>query len=406
MRIQLWSYNYAPEPTGIAPLSTIWAGELRERGHDVRVVAAHPHYPEPRWGMRPLPYREERDGIEVLRLPLWVGRGSAGARMRQEATFAAALSLSAPTLGGADAIVAVSPSFPALLPAMVNARARRTPWVLWLQDILPDGAAATGLLDESSAVVRASRKLERAAYRSARRIVVISESFAENLREKDVPEAKLARIYNPASLPIAREPRPAPDPDAPPVVFTMGNVGHTQNLAAVVRAFEDSEDLRRLGARLVIAGDGVAGDDVRAAIRSDRVELTGVIHDPAELEARLAAATVAVVSQRYEGRDFNVPSKLMNLMGHGLAVVGSVGLDSEVARIISGAGGGWVTDSEHVEQAAEAMVTALSDPEELARRGEAARRHAAAHFDPARTVDAFEDVLRSVVAGGPGRPVP
>jgi len=71
MRIQLWSYNYEPEPQGIAPLSAILARALRDRGHDVQVISAHPHYPEPAWGVRWRPYRERRDDIEVLRL--WRG---------------------------------------------------------------------------------------------------------------------------------------------------------------------------------------------------------------------------------------------------------------------------------------------------------------------------------------------
>ena len=63
VRIQLWSYNYDPEPSGIGPVSTVLARGLRERGHELSIVAAHPHYPEPRWGSRRLPYRERRDGI-------------------------------------------------------------------------------------------------------------------------------------------------------------------------------------------------------------------------------------------------------------------------------------------------------------------------------------------------------
>ena len=68
MRIQLWSYNYDPEPQGIAPLSGMLARSLQALGHAVTVVAAHPHYPEPAWGHRVRPYREVREGIEVLRL--------------------------------------------------------------------------------------------------------------------------------------------------------------------------------------------------------------------------------------------------------------------------------------------------------------------------------------------------
>ena len=77
MDIQLWSYNFDPESTGIGIVSTVWARGLRDRGHRLSVVAAHPHYPEPVWGTRALPYRERRDGIDVLRLPLWIGRASA-----------------------------------------------------------------------------------------------------------------------------------------------------------------------------------------------------------------------------------------------------------------------------------------------------------------------------------------
>jgi colanic acid biosynthesis glycosyl transferase WcaI len=235
MRIQLWSYNYDPEPTGIAPLSTVWAAAMRERGHAVEVVAAHPHYPAPVWGTPVLPRRELRDGIPVRRLPLWPGRDSTLARLRQELTFTAALTAATPALGRPDVIVAVSPSFPALMPAMANARARRIPWVLWLQDILPDGASATGLL-EDGAIIRASRKLERAAYRSAKRIAVISESFADNIRAKGVPDAKIARIFNPASQPIQRHSVADRQIDER-LVLTMGNIGHTQNLVHVTRAF-------------------------------------------------------------------------------------------------------------------------------------------------------------------------
>src|SRR4051812_6233951 len=119
MRIQLWSYNFSPEPSGIGPVSAAWAHAMRARGHEVLVVAAHPHYPKPVWGLRVRPYRERHDGVAVLRLPLWVGRDTGLQRVRQELTHTASLAATAPLLPTADVIVVVSPSFPALLPAMV-----------------------------------------------------------------------------------------------------------------------------------------------------------------------------------------------------------------------------------------------------------------------------------------------
>ena len=74
MNIQLWTCYYGPEPTGNGPLTTTLAQSLRALGHDVLVVAAHPHYPEAKWGMPKWPYRERRDGVPIIRLPLWPGR--------------------------------------------------------------------------------------------------------------------------------------------------------------------------------------------------------------------------------------------------------------------------------------------------------------------------------------------
>ena len=402
MRIQLWSYNYDPEPSGIAPLSGVWARAMTARGHDVEVIAAHPHYPQPQWGHRLTPYRELRDGVRVLRLPLWVGRGSALQRMRQEASFATAMSLAAPMLRTPDVIVAVSPSFPALVPAMVNARARRIPWVMWLQDILPDGATMTGILEEGR-IVRLARRLERRAYRSASKIVVISESFKDNLRTKGVAEGKLVRSYNPASRPILQAMR---DPAGvePNAVLTMGNIGHSQNLVNVVRSFEDSPALGRLGARFVLAGDGEAGDDVRATVRTDRVRVTGVLTTE-PLEHELQRAAVAVVSQGYEGLDFNVPSKLMNFMAYGIPTVASVRSDSEVARIITESGGGWVTDSADTSQLAAQLARVLKDPRALRARAEAALSFAREQFSPERIAEGFEAALAATLkpAGARGR---
>lgn len=394
MDVQLWSYNYDPEPTGIAPLSRACARALVDRGHRVYVVAAHPHYPEPRWGTRLLPYREVRDGITVVRLPLWPGRAGVLERVRQEATFSAALSLAAPVLPRPDIILAVSPSFPALLPAMVSARARGLPWVLWLQDILPDAATATDLMREGL-LVGTARWLERRAYRSAHRIAVISDSFADNLRAKGVPDAKLVRIFNPASLPIRSEPRLEDEID-PGLVLNMGNIGKTQNLVHVTRAFEASEELARLGARFVMAGDGTAGREVRAAIRTDRVEVTGIL-DPEELGALLTRAAVGLVSQEYEGVDFNVPSKLMNFMGQGLPVVAAVRPDSEVAKIVERSGAGWVTSGSDARELAAVIARALVDPEESRRRGERGWEFAREHFHPRVVAERFETVLEEAV---------
>ncbi len=392
MNIQLWSYNFDPEPTGIGIVSTVWAHGLRDRGHRVDVVAAHPHYPDPRWGTKVVPYREVRDGINVLRLPLWIGRASAAERYRQELSFLAAQSAATPFLPRPDVLVSASPSFPALLPAVLNVRARRVPWVLWLHDLLPDGAAVTGLVDESGAVIKLARRLERAAYRAADRIVVLSRAFTQNLVGKDVPAEKIELIYDPATR--------VPETLACPGVrgrklriLSMGNIGHSQGLTALVRAFEARPEI---DARLVITGTGVAAEEARNEIRTSRVEMLGVVDDR-RLEHELQSADIAFVSQRYEGSEFNIPSKLMNFMAYGLPVLAAVNPAGEVARLVRESGGGWVVDSSDPGSFPSELTRLLDTIEELRLRAAASRRYAEANFTQAGFAERFEQTLYSVV---------
>jgi len=408
MRLQLWSCNYAPEVTGIAPVSEVWARAMRDRGHDVEVVAAFPHYPEPLWEHPRRPYREVRDGIPVTRLPLWAGRGSAAQRIRQELTFAAAQTAAIPALRRPDVQVAVSPSFPALLPAIVNARVRRIPWLLWLHDILPDGAAATGLVGDGP-VLRAARALERLAYREADSIVVLSQAFTRNLEAKGVPASKIELIYDPATRVPQRNGSAAgetstngangsrPAAGSPVRLLSMGNIGFSQGLAEVVRAFESEPELNS-DVRLVITGSGVAAPDAAGEVRTPRVEMPGLVSSE-RLERELQSATLALVTQKHGGEEFNIPSKLMNFMAYGLPVVASVDPGSEVARLVRSSAGGWVVDNADPAEFPRALRRIVESRGEIAERAAAAREFASRHFDLDAFADHFDAVLRRLAPG-------
>jgi colanic acid biosynthesis glycosyl transferase WcaI len=392
MRLQLWSYNYAPEVTGIAPVSEVWAKAMQELGHEVEVVAAWPHYPEPRWDHPRRPYREVRDGIPVTRLPLWVGRGNTAQRIRQELSFAMAQTAAIPALKRPDVMICASPSFPALAPAIVNARVRRIPWVLWLHDILPDGAAATGLVDDGP-VLRAARALERLAYKEADSIVVLSTAFTRNLEAKGVPSEKIELIYDPATR------TPQPNGSAPKnglKLLSMGNIGFSQGLTELVRAFESRPELNP-DVRLVITGSGVAAPEAAAEVRTDRVDMLGLVESD-RLEHELHDATLALVSQRHGGEEFNIPSKIMNFMMYGLPVVASVDPKSEVAHIVRESGAGWVVDNADPSQFAAALNEITAAPEQIARRAAASRGYAEQHFNVNAFARHFDDVLRRVAS--------
>jgi putative colanic acid biosynthesis glycosyltransferase WcaI len=375
----------------MGPMAARWAEAMSARGHQVEVVTAHPHYPGPLWGHRLRPYRETRNGISVLRLPLVIGHRTTPARILEEVTYAASAAAAA-LRPAPDAAVVVSPSFLGVFPVLLSARLRRFPWILWLEDILPDAAATTGLLREGLAL-RTARSLERFMYSSADRIVVISDAFRENLLAKGVPPWKVTHIYNPYSRgPGERRGNNGADPAR---VLYMGNMGYSQNLPALVRAFETSPALGD-DARLILAGTGELALEVAAEIRSTRVQMPGLLLE--ELEEEMQRATIGLVPQRPDVDEFNLPSKLMNLMSRGVPVLASVNPQSEIARIVHESGAGWVVDAADPEAFPSALRGILADQSELERRGDAGLEFAARNFSPEAVATRFDDLIHNLTS--------
>jgi glycosyltransferase involved in cell wall biosynthesis len=383
----------------------VLADSLVERGWQVDVVASHPHYPDPRWGKRRWPYRQTHGDVKLLRLPLLVGRETSKQRLLQEmsivSSYLAATPILGPLLPKPDVVLVVSPPFPALLAAVVNGRLRGVPWVYWMHDLLPDGAVTTGLVDEDSTVMRASRWLERRAYDHCESVAVLSQAFAESVLKKGVPPDKVDLIYDPATRPfpdLSSNGHRAPASDEVRIL-SMGNIGLTQGLTPLVAAWERSEEIARRNIKLVITGKGVAADDAQAEIRSDRVEFLGLVSDE-RLEEELRSATLALVSQSYTGAEFNLPSKLMNFMAYGLPIVAAVHPDGETARLVEKAGAGWVADSSDPDLFPRTVIAALDDRDDLRAKASAARGYAEENFSTDAFAGAFDRLLRRVASNG------
>jgi glycosyltransferase involved in cell wall biosynthesis len=142
----------------------------------------------------------------------------------------------------------------------------------------------------------------------------------------------------------------------------------------------------------VITGNGMAAADVRAKVKSDRIEMLGVVDDE-RLEQELQMATIALVSQQYDGAEFNIPSKIMNFMTYGLPVLAAVNPAGEVARIVERSNGGWVVDSSDPTTFPTKLAEILRAPDEIASKAASARRYAEEHFSQVGFAERFERVL-------------
>ncbi len=407
MRVLLYSYNYYPEPIGIAPLMTELAEGLVERGHQVRVVTAMPNYPERRIypGYRGKLYKSEvRNGVEIERCFVAI-RPNPGlvTRVLLDGSFAALSFFKA--IGGwcPDVILSTSPSLPACLPVALTKLFYRCPTVLSLQDILPEAAVCTGLISNKLAI-RVFEQLEKFAYASATRISVITPSFAKNLMDKGVAKTKLECIANWVDVgfvkPLPKENnafRRVYGLEGKFVVLYSGNIARTQGVRTIIRTAAQMQDQPDI--QFVIVGE----KQQLAELESLRVELD--VHNVhllpfvsrEELPDMLAAADVSLIMQKSNVVGFNMPSKTQVIMASGRPIVASVPVHGAAAEAVRQSESGYVVEPESPTHLANAIQTLYENPAECKLLGQKGRQFAIENYSFDQALNAYESLLKSLV---------
>lgn len=408
MRVLIYSYNYHPEPIGIAPLMTELAEGLVRQGHEVRIVTGMPNYPQ-----RQIydDYKgkfyltEERNGVIIQRSYIWVKpKPNLFDRLLLDGSFVISSFFQALHGWRPDVILLTVPPLPVCLPAALLGLIYNCPIVLNLQDILPEAAIHVGLL-KNKALIRVLEYLERFSYRTAHTVSVISEGFVDNLIQKGVPASKIICIPNWVNTHFIR---PLPkDNNAfrkkygledKFVVMYSGNIALTQGLETVIEAATLISDQPNIA--FVIVGEPKA-----IAKLKDYCALCGAtnVHllpfQPREkLPEMLSAADVGLIVQKHNIVSFNMPSKTQVLLSSGRAIVASVPSTGSAAKAIEKSRGGIVIPPENPEAMAQILLKLSQDPELTDRLGYQGRQYALERYSFEQSLSQYENLFYSVTA--------
>ncbi|MBG1239994.1 glycosyltransferase family 4 protein [Nostoc sp. NZL] len=408
MRILIYSYNYYPEPIGIAPLMTELAEGLVKRGHQVRVVTAMPNYPERqiyqeyrgKWYLN-----EDKNGVQIQRSYVWIRpQPNLLDRVLLDASFVVTSFVPALIGWRPDVILSTSPSLPSCVPVALLGWLRACPVILNLQDILPEAAVHVGLL-KNKLLIQLFRLLEKFAYHTASKISVIADGFVDNLRSKGVEGDKIVQIPNWVDVnfirPLPKENNPfrtAHNLNGKFVVLYSGNIALTQGLESVVKA---ASVLRHIpDIVFVIVGEAKGLERLQQECLdcgADNVLL--LPFQPRKyLPQMLAAADVGLVVQKKNVVSFNMPSKIQVLLASGGALVASVPDNGTAARAIRQSGGGIIVPPEDPQALAMAILDLYQNPEKVKTLGYKSRQYAVEHYAFEQALNQYESLCYSLTA--------
>jgi glycosyltransferase involved in cell wall biosynthesis len=234
---------------------------------------------------------------------------------------------------------------------------------------------------------RYARRLARRSVKRAVRVIAVSESTAHDLRELyGVPPAKLRVVPN-GVYPDTRPPGPRE-----PIVIGVGIREPRKRIGALVEGhalYYAAAPATPPPCRLVLVG-GPGGDEERVrAAAGPACEVRDFVRRE-ELVGLYRRATLLAYPSAYEG--FGLP--VVEAMAHGCPVL--CARNSSLIEI-GGRSAIFLDDADATpEGIAAALTAALSDREELARRGEAGRAEAARYSWPA-SATATRDVYRQAL---------
>lgn len=348
------------------------------------------------------PGRAERDGVKIVRV--WstsYDRRRLALRALNYLTYLGS-SLRAGLVSRRPDVVLCMTDPPIIADiALLIARRFRVPLVVVSQDVFPEVAVQLKRL-QNPAVVGLLRAAIRFYLQRADRVVAIGERMRARLEEKGADPSQLVVIPNWVDTSVLM-PRPRRNSWARQrglldkfVVMHSGNVGHAQNLDALVRATTFLRDLDDL--RIVIIGGGARRKDLERLARLLEVEHVQFLpYQPRGVLAEsLSSADVHVVGLARGLAGYVVPSRLYGILAVGRPVIVAADAESETAQVVEEIGCGIVVRPGRPELLAAAIRSAYDgqlDLEEMGRRG---REYVTAEADRAVAVERYRRVLEEV----------
>ncbi len=348
MRILIYSTNFAPEPTGIGKYSGEMAAWLADHGHEVRVVAAPPYYPDWRMDRQyawPPFRREQWRGVDVWRAPLWVPKSPNGfTRIVHLLSFAVA---SFPIMmwqiaWRPDLVLTVAPAFVCTPAGLLAARLSRARSWLHLQDFEIDVAFGLGLL-KGKLLRRIVLRMERSVLQRFDIVSTISGRMIERLLTKGVVPERTR--YFPNWVDVSRTKHGSVKgfyraqlgiPGDAVVALFSGTLAGKQGLMVIPEAAILLR--RRQNIVFVVCGDGLMKPDLEAAVAGlPNVRLLPL--QPSErLPELLGMADIHLLPQSPDAADLVLPSKLSGMLASGRPVIATCRVGTEISEIVSRCG--------------------------------------------------------------------
>jgi glycosyltransferase involved in cell wall biosynthesis len=203
MKLLFLTDNFPPEVNAPATRTFEHSREWAKKGIEVTVITCAPNFPEGKvfkGYKNKLYHKEYIDGIKVIRVWTYVSANKGFIKRTLDYISFMVASFIAGIFVKTDIIVATSPQFFTAISGRWLSFWKGKPWIMEVRDIWPESIKAVGAMKKNPAITF-FEFLEKRMYKTASKIVVVTDSFKEQLISKHkINSSKIKVIKNGINL--------------------------------------------------------------------------------------------------------------------------------------------------------------------------------------------------------------
>ena len=201
--------NFPPEVNAPATRTYEHACEWVSRGFKVTVITCAPNFPHGRvydGYKNKLISQEDKDGINVIRVWTYITANEGFLKRILDYISFAIMAFFVGLWIRADIIVATSPQFFTAVAGRWLSLFKKTPWIMEVRDLWPESITAVGAMNKGK-VYRLLEWVELRLYKSAKKIIVVTDTFKRKITSRGVLSTKIHVHKNGVILDLFK-PRP------------------------------------------------------------------------------------------------------------------------------------------------------------------------------------------------------
>lgn len=399
MRILFLSDNFPPEVNAPASRTFDHCREWVKMGHEVTVITCAPNFPEGKVyeGYRNRLRQEEvMAGIRVIRVWTYIVPNKGFFKRTLDYISFSVTGFLAGLFVKTDLIIATSPQFFCALAGRMLSFFKRRPWVMEVRDLWPESIKTVGLVKRDNLFIRYFEWKERRCYKSAKKIVVVTDSFKRRIAEKGINPEKIFVVKNGVNSDLFT-PMPKDGElikelglSGKKIIGYIGTHGLAHNLSFILHCAKEMEG--RSDIHFLFIGSGAAKDDLlklKDELGCSNVTMLNPVAKE-QVNRYISILDVALINLRKSALFTTViPSKIFENAGMGIPIL--MGVEGEAQEIVESYGAGVCFEPENMADFQQ-KLNQLLQPETYAKCKEGCLR-LAADFDRKTLAKKMIDIL-------------